>query len=438
MPKREQKTSFRLLLELFQSRFLENDTVSPGGGYETNIYQVLGAIATPGLFVSLYLMPALMELGLQKPGPAVDWAIRTERLFFPAYSFAVTGFATVFEWDVLFPDRRDFLILAPFPIRVRELFAAKFAALGYFLLALIAAVNLLPTLTLPIFSTVIPKLGAAGLIRLTLAQFAAPAGAAAFAFFAVATFQGILINVTSPRIFRKLSPFVQMCGMSLMVMALLTFPIYSTLLRRGAQTHQVWLWLFPPVWFTGIYDLLQPGGDPLFADFGRYAIEALGIAIAAFSLTWALGFRRHYRRMLESEDIGKHWRGIGSVGSLIRSPEERAIFDFSGKTLARSTKHRLFLATYLSVGLSIGLLSTIVVGPDTIKLSPDGLRSFPFVIAFFIIIGFARRLSVPGGACVELDIPAHGIELGGNVPQRHAEAGPAGWPGACAAAISSG
>ena len=150
-------SSFRLLLELFQSRFLENDTVSPEGGYETNVYQVLGAIATPGLMVALFLMPKLMDLAVQKPGPAVDWAVRIERLFFPAYSFAVTGFATVFEWDVLFPDRRDFLILAPFPIRLRELFAAKFAALGIFLLALIVAVNVFPTLMMPVFSMAVPK-----------------------------------------------------------------------------------------------------------------------------------------------------------------------------------------------------------------------------------------------------------------------------------------
>ena len=114
------KTPFRLLLELFESRFFENDTVAPEGGFETNIWQVLGLLGTPGFFVAFFLMPAFMELAIQKPGPAVDWAIRIHRLFFPAYSFAVTGFVTVFEWDMIFPDRRDFLILAPFPVTPRR------------------------------------------------------------------------------------------------------------------------------------------------------------------------------------------------------------------------------------------------------------------------------------------------------------------------------
>ena len=105
-----QRTPFRLLLEIFQNRFLENDTE---GVFDANVYQIIGAIATPGLLVALFVMPLFMDLAIRTPGPDVDWRIRGIRLFFPAYSFAVTGFATLFEWDVLFPDRRDFLILAP-------------------------------------------------------------------------------------------------------------------------------------------------------------------------------------------------------------------------------------------------------------------------------------------------------------------------------------
>jgi hypothetical protein len=387
--------TFRLLRELFQTRFLENDMVSPDGGFDSNVFQILGALATPGLFISLFTMPVFMELAVQPPGPTVDWTIRIYRLFFPAWSFAVTGFATIFEWDVLFPDRRDFLILAPFPVRTRDLFAAKFAALGIFVLALTIAVNFFPTVLLPIFSAAVPKLRGTGLIRLCIAQIGATAGASAFAFFAVAAFQGLLINITTPRIFLRMSPAVQMCGMSVMVFALLTFPIYSMLLRHTAESHPQWLLFFPPIWFTGLYDLLLPGGDSNFACLGAYGLEAVGIAIAVFALTWALGFRRHYRRMLESEDTTSRAPRSNPAGRFITSPEERAIFDFSGKTLARSTKHRLFLATYLSVAISFGLLVTIVVRAGRIGVSEDGLRSFPFLIAFFVISGFRAALQFP-------------------------------------------
>ncbi len=383
---------FKLLLEIFRARFLENDTE---GTFDANVYQVIGAIATPGLLVAIYVMPLFMDLAIRTPGPDVDWLIRGVRLFFPAYSFAVTGFATLFEWDVLFPDRRDFLILAPFPIRLRELFGAKFAALGVFILTLVVAVNFFPTVLLPLFSMAIPKIGVTGIIRLTLTQVAATAGASLFAFFAVAAFQGVLINVTTPAIFRRISPAVQMCGMSIMVIALLTFPIYMLLLRPMTEAHMVWPWLFPPVWFTGLYDLLLPGGDASFALFGILGLKALAIAIAVFTISWALGFRRHYRRALESEDTSSRTPALSPIGRFIRLPEERAIFEFSGRILARSAKHRMFIATYLSVGISFGLLTTLVVRAGKLDFSYEGLRSFPFLIAFFVISGLRAALQFP-------------------------------------------
>src|ERR1043166_6640993 len=131
------------LLRLFRDRFTESEALSPGAGFETNIYQILGFLAVPGLFVSLYLIPRFMELSFSKPGPAVDLELRADHLFFVAWSFTVVGFATIFEWDMLFPDRRDFLILTPFPIRLRELCTAKILALLRFLGLLSGAVNLL-------------------------------------------------------------------------------------------------------------------------------------------------------------------------------------------------------------------------------------------------------------------------------------------------------
>jgi hypothetical protein len=392
MPARPQPTPFRLLLEIFQSRFLENDAE---GVFDASVYQVIGAIATPGLLFALFVMPLLMDLGLARPGPDVDSRIRGIRLFLPAYSFAVTGFATVFEWDVLFPDRRDFLILAPFPIRLRDIFAARVAALGTFVLTLAGAVNLFPAVLLPLFSMSIPKIGAIGIIRITLAQLAAVAGASLFAFFSVAAMQGVLINLTSPGFFRRISPTIQMLGMSLMVIALLTFPLYTILLRPLAAGHSVWLNFFPPVWFTALYDLILPGGDAHFAAYGILGAKALAVAIVVFALSWALGFQRHYRRVLESEDTSSRTPAISPLGRFIQSPEERAVFEFSGRILSRSTKHRVFLATYLSVGISFGLLTTLVVRAGKLGVSHEGLRSLPFLITFFVISGLRAALQFP-------------------------------------------
>ena len=383
---------FRLLLKLFQDRFFESDDASPGGGFQTNITQVLGFLLTSGFVISYLMLPAVSHIVNRATGAKFAWALRGFQLFAPVYTFSVIGFAAFFEWDMLFPNRRDFVILAPFPIRLRDVFAAQVTALAKFLGLLIIAVNIFPTLFVCLMSLTARYRGTA--VRLVAAEIAAAAGASTFAFLGVAAFQGLLINVTSPRLFRRISPYVQMCGMSLMILSIVTFPTYVQLLRPAAENHRIWLWLFPPVWFTGLYDvfLKTPG---LFADLGLYSLRMLGAGTAVFALTWAAGFRRHYRRTLESEEAGPQVRSARVPDPMSRRPEERAIFRFSGQTLARSRKHQLFLVTYLSVGISLAINSAADVRAGHIVLSEEGARKFPFLIAFFVISGFRAVFQFP-------------------------------------------
>jgi hypothetical protein len=384
-----------MLLKMFQDRFFEDDTVSPGSGFETNIYQVLGFLIAMGFFVAYLSMPGFLELSFKKVHtPAGDWALRDFRLFFPALSFAVIGFTTIFQWDMLFPDRRDFLILSLFPVPLREIFAARFAALGIFLGLLIGALNVFPTLTSALFCLF--KTGAGGFgLRLVTAQIGATAGASVFAFLFVAAFQGVLINLTSPRIFRRVSPWIQTFGMSLMVLSVATYPVYVLLLKPAADARRPWLWFFPPVWFSGFYDLLLPGGDPLFASLGHYAMEASAAVFLCFCLAWLLGFRRHFRRILEADDTVTRRSARNLLRGLVASPQEWALFSFCRKTLARSTKHRLFLATWISIGISAGILVALSVRAGTLELSRDGVRTFPFLIAFFVVSGFRTVFQFP-------------------------------------------
>ncbi len=385
---------FQLLLRLFQGRFFESDDASPGGGFQTNIYQVLGLLITSSFFVCYAMGAALSQLVNNRRGLDFSWGLHGLELFPPSYTFAVIGFATLFEWDMLFPNRRDFLILASFPIRLRDLFAAQLSALGRFLLLLIAAVNFFPTLLLMASAVLSSQLHGLGW-RLVAAHIGANAGMACFAFLAVAGFQGLLINVTSPRMFRRISPWIQMAGMSLMILCILTYPIYMALLRPAAETHRLWLWCFPPVWFTGLYDLFLFGRHGLFASLGVYSFQMLGVAMALFALTWAFGFRRHYRRTLEAEDVPPRIRRAARSDRLVRTPQERAIFQFSAKTLARSRKHQMFLVTYLSVGLSLAVNFATSVRGGAIALSEDGMRALPFLIAFFVISGFRAVFQFP-------------------------------------------
>ncbi len=386
---------FRLLLKMFQERFFENDTVSPGSGFETNIYQVLAWLATGGFFIMYFTLPAFVAFTFPGPHAAAGvWALRSFRLFQPALTFAVIGFATVLEWDMLFPDRRDFLILSLFPVPLREIFRAKCTALASFLLLLIVALNAFPMIAYAVFDAYkSPSHGFA--VRLVLAQTLSTAGAAVFAFLLIAAIQGIVLNLTSPRIFRRISPSVQTFGMSLMVLAIATYPVYFLLLKPSVLARAAWLWFFPPVWFIGIYDLVLPGGDPFFQSLGRYGIAATGIVFLCFGLTWIFGFQRHFRRTLEADDTLSRRPSRAHLRRLAASPEEWAILSFCRKTLARSTKHRLFLATWLSVGISVSLFVGLAVRNGKLEWSPEGARSIPFLITFFVVSGFRTVFQFP-------------------------------------------
>ena len=77
-------------------------------------------------------------------------------------------------------------------------------------------------------------------------------------------------------------------------------------------------------------------------------------------------------------------------------PKSVAIFRFSGNILARSATHRLFLATYWSVGIAIGMLTTVTVSNGHVGLSPDGLRGFPLLVRyFFVVSGFRAAFQFP-------------------------------------------
>jgi hypothetical protein len=384
---------FRLLLTLFRGRFFESDDAAPGSGFQTNINQVLGFLFTSGFVISYLMFPAMATVMGRNRGAQLALALRGLQLVVPVFTFAVGGFAAFFEWDMLFPNRRDFLILAPFPIRMRDLFAAQFLSLAQFLGLLVLAANTFPML-FAFLMGLSARFALTGL-KMALAEAVMTACTSSFAFFGVAAFQGLLINLTTPRLFRRISPYVQACGLSLTILSVVTYPTYVRLLSHAAETHQAWLWFFPPVWFTGIYDLFTPGAEGIFVSLGAHSLRMLGAAMAVFGLTWAIAFRRHFRRTLEAEDTEPRPSRKGIWNSLARSPHEGAIFQFSGRTLARSRKHQLFLVTYFSVGFSLALNSAIDVDHGRIVLDSAGARAFPFLIAFFVVSGFRAVYQFP-------------------------------------------
>ena len=72
-----------------------------------------GFVAVPGMFAAFAMLPT----GVRFDQPfANGWELVIDYYFFVLYSMVVMGFVMVFEWDALFPDRKDYIILTPLPL----------------------------------------------------------------------------------------------------------------------------------------------------------------------------------------------------------------------------------------------------------------------------------------------------------------------------------
>ncbi|HEX2967141.1 MAG TPA: hypothetical protein VHO84_15255, partial [Syntrophorhabdaceae bacterium] len=114
---------YRCLVKHFFERFFNLETVAVPQ-FEKNILliQVLALLGSLGFLSSLFLIVGHYVATLE------------DKCFFISLSMILLGLVAVFEWETLFPDRKDYLVLAPLPIRTRTLFLAKTSAIAAFLL----------------------------------------------------------------------------------------------------------------------------------------------------------------------------------------------------------------------------------------------------------------------------------------------------------------
>src|SRR5215470_13337788 len=136
----------KALVRHFFSRFFDRDSISAGADAHANVVQIVAMLALPGAIVSLF---TIADHPLIRSEVARLWLRAGDRYVFVCYSMVVMGFVMTFKWDSLFPDRRDYLILTPLPISLREFFVAKVASLCGFLGLFVVAINFFSCLMIP-------------------------------------------------------------------------------------------------------------------------------------------------------------------------------------------------------------------------------------------------------------------------------------------------
>jgi hypothetical protein len=367
---------FFILVRHFFGRFFDTESFSPQSEPAARMTQTLGILAVPGAFFILMFLPCTFA----------GWALVSGRYLFLSVSMLLMGFIMVFEWDALFPDRRDYLILSTLPIRISTLFLAKVTALAIFLAVFLLDVNFFSALLWPAMD------GGPDGLGILWAHTAAMVLGGLFMALAIGALRGVLVTLLPARVLRPVSVLVQAILMAALVMLFfLTYPIAFHI--RGLLKYEY----FPPLWFIGLYETLRPAirrGSPELLHLGAVGVKALWGAAGLFLLTYLPLYRRHARRIIEAPDsiLGPRVAARSRVGALLdrvllKHPVEQAVFHFIGQTLARSAMHRLFLATYGGFGAAIAVL--------TLGSGADGRLRLPLSLSFVLISGLRAAFNFP-------------------------------------------
>ena len=396
--------AFELRRHFFR-RFFDSDLVTTPGQWRAVAAGVIGIIGSISLAVtqsyySKYL--ALLELDSGEP---YRLAMLADHLFFITLSMVLTGLFTALQWTSLFPGLRDYLALAGLPVRPRQIFLAKAAALLAFAGGFIVAVNLLPSFMLAAVSQGrYQRDGFLGAVSLLLAAILA----GLFAFFVLVALQGLLLNLVPHRWFTAVSLAAQgvllivfLCGVPLS----LSIPGFYWAMDHRPD-FSAWL---PPVWFLALDQSILGNREPFVEQLARRGLAAPAVAGLAAAAVYIWSYWHHRAGVLETpaeppNQVVRFAELRARVADwLIPRPEEQAVFSFMLKTLARSGHHRLALTAYAGIAIAI-LITTfawLALGPGfrgfrvrTFALQ-QAVATIPLALSQFLLTGLRYLFRLP-------------------------------------------
>jgi MFS family permease len=334
-----------------------------------------------------------------------------EKTFFLAFFMAVLAILVVLDWDILFPDPKDYANLMVLPVRLRTVFGAKFLSFLVFIGLYTVAVNAFAVFVVAFFLPKWKSDGDVGFLFLYVAAHLLAAGAAfLFVFFLFVLVHAILLLLLPPRAFKRISLLFRFALLAVLVFGLMAFIVQSPVLGRvsdeivaakaagGARAAAL-----PPLWFVGLYETILGTRDPVFRSLARTACAATaGLAVLYFA-AMGLTYRRHVRRTPEADGTGdRMWRvrdlwfrRLESIAS--RDRTQQAVLRFVAEGLRTSSRHRVTIAGFVALGLGLDMI--LLATPSSRSLA-DGLASrdllaAPLVVAFFLVVALRLAFSTP-------------------------------------------
>jgi hypothetical protein len=396
---------FKILLHHFFMRLFNLELVCGSSDARSTVVQWLAFLAVPGQFLPLLLLVFSTRIMLTMPLLERTAIILSFQYYYLGFSMVVTGLVTLLNWDSLFPDSRDYAALAPLPVKPRTFFLAKVAALLGFNLAFTVAMNFWNAILYPYVASCSFGNTTSGTRLMAVHAFCILAGNG-LVVAALLCLQGLLLNLVPSRWYASISLFAQFLVYLFLISCLLMLPgIYYSLLdflsgrSRGIQ-------YFPATWILALYEGLMNRSLPPLLPLANWALWSLAGSLAGAAGLYGLCYRRALNnlpasRVVQVRPPGVFWSNFWdfSARKIFRSPQDRALFEFVGKTLSRSRLHQIYFMGFIGAGLAFvireiaGIVSS--QGWEGLMQSTLTLQAIPLGFTFFVLIGIRLIYTVP-------------------------------------------
>lgn len=409
---REQKEQFLArpfwrLVSHFGMRLFSGTGDSSEGGLGLSVSAILAMLAAPGAFVTILLFDKYSSLlrflrGNQNFDPYA--ASLPDQYFFLTYSMVITGIVTVLKWDSIFPDRRDYMNLAPLPIATRQIFLANMTAIILISLAFAIDVNAVSSFLFPLEVTMEqPRF--IFYVQFARAHFLGVLLSSLFIFLALFALIGTLMVLLPDSAFRRISLYLRIL-IVMLLLALLssTFVVPQLLRTLASDPHSIVRWL-PPVWFLGLLRSVLGKADAALAQLGRVGWQAMICVSVLAPAVYIASYYRYFIRIPETLDTTLRNRAPRTLlpmawmdQLILHSPFERALYRFTMKTLLRSERHSLLFGAFSGLGLVLAfeMLASAYNSRHAPGEAPSvELLSVPFVLAYFVICGLRFVFDIP-------------------------------------------
>jgi len=294
-----QTKQFLILTRHFFLRLFINDVVF----FEESMQQKVIALIAILAVVSGHLSTVLLSKYLWIRDENLSWV---EKCHFLLFGMLIISFISILEWDVIFPDSRDFSNFVPLPLKLRTLFLSKFTSFFLFVCLFALGITSLSTF---VFWMHLPQWQSHSIVyslRFVLTHIFTLFAACISVSFIFAFLIGILMTVLGHRIFNLVSVYIRSLMMialvflmSFFLFRIIEIPRLFPSLSALKQNNSSFLYLFPPMWFVGLYEILLGNKDPLFPTLAKWAVPAVILPLIAFFMISAFGYRKYLRKMRE-------------------------------------------------------------------------------------------------------------------------------------------